>query len=181
MRNRSVAGSTVTATPASARRRAISARRAGGNAESLVTCPTATRPPYRCARRLPADLVEVHARGVEIEIEMEIDVEIEAPRDGEDARDLPVRVAVGIGTAADQVGARLASRDQQFLGAGVVEQSLLRKHADLEIDRPGVVALEAADGARSLFRPMRGSTSTCVRMRVVPCTIAFSSVRRPRA
>ena len=76
---------------------------------------------------LPADLVEMHPRRVEIEVEMEVDIEIEALRDREDARDLPVRIGVGIGTAADQVGAALAGLDQQFLGAGIVDQALLRE------------------------------------------------------
>ncbi len=48
---------------------------------------------------------------------MKVDVDIEAARDLEDARDLSVRIAVGIGAAADQVGTRLAGRDQQLLGA----------------------------------------------------------------
>ena len=36
---------TVTATPASARRRAIAAERSGGTSDSFVTWPIATRPP----------------------------------------------------------------------------------------------------------------------------------------
>ncbi len=47
---------------------------------------------------------------------MKVDVEIEARRDREDARDLPVRIGVGVGAAADQVGAALAGFDQQLLG-----------------------------------------------------------------
>ena len=135
-------------------------------------------PPVRVG--LPADLVEMHPRRIEIEIEMEVDIEVEALGDREDARDLLVRLGVGIGTAADQVGAVLAGLDQQLLGARIVEQALLRKDADLKIDRPGVVGFSFLI-ALKLRRPMRGSTSTCVRMRVVPCTMAFSSVRRARA
>ena len=45
IRNRSVEGSTVSATPAPARRSAAAAKRAGSAAESLVTWPIATRPP----------------------------------------------------------------------------------------------------------------------------------------
>ncbi len=59
-------------------------------------------------------------------------------------------VGVGVGAAADQVGALLAGRDQQFLGAGIVGQSLLREDADLEVERPGVVALEAAQHVKTL-------------------------------
>ena len=45
--NSSVAGSTVTATPASAIRRASVRRSAIGMVDSLHICPTATRPPSR--------------------------------------------------------------------------------------------------------------------------------------
>ena len=41
------------------------------------------------------------------------------------------RIGVGVGAAADEVGALLAGRDQQFLGAGIVGQALLREYADL--------------------------------------------------
>ena len=67
---------------------------------------------------------------------MKIDVAIEAPRDLEDARDMSMRIAVGIRTAADQVRALLAGRDQQFFGARIVEQAFLREHANLDIDGP---------------------------------------------
>src|ERR1044072_3674574 len=77
---------------------------------------------------------------------MKIDIEIEAARNIEGACDLPVRIAVGIGTAADQVGTGFARRDEQLFGAGIVEQALLREDADLQIDRPRIVALEATDG-----------------------------------
>ena len=61
---------------------------------------------------LPADLFQIHPRRIEIEIEMKIDIAIELLRDREDARDLPMRIAVGIGTPADHVGALLARLDQ---------------------------------------------------------------------
>src|SRR3954470_23722811 len=102
-------------------------------------------PPIAEGFRLSANLAEIHAGGVKIEIEMKIDVEIEATRDIKDTRDLTMRVAVGVGASADQVRAGIARRDEQFLGAWIVEQPFLRKHADLQIDRPGVVALKAAD------------------------------------
>jgi hypothetical protein len=44
------------------------------------------------------------------------------------------------------VGAGPAGRDEQRLRARVVEQAFLRKYAELEIDRPGVVALQALEG-----------------------------------
>ena len=99
---------------------------------------------------LPAHLVEVHPGRVEVEIQMKVDVEIEAARDGEDARNLRRRIGVGVGAAADDVGALLAGLDQQFLGAGIVGQALLREHADLEVERPGVIALEGAYGVEAV-------------------------------
>ena len=52
---------------------------------------------------------------------MKIDIEIEPEGDVEDARDLPVRIAIGVRTAANQIGATFTSRDQQLIGAGIVE------------------------------------------------------------
>src|SRR3954465_13075015 len=92
--------------------------------------------------RLAADLLEGHARSIEIEVQMKIDIEIEAARDFKNAGDLRVRIAVGIGATTDQIGASIARRDEQFVRARIVEQSFLRKHADLQIDCPSVVALE---------------------------------------
>lgn len=76
---------------------------------------------------LAADLLHRHAGGVEVEIEVEVDIDVEALCDLEDARDLAMRVAVGIGAATDQIGALFASLDQQFLRAGIVQQALLGK------------------------------------------------------
>jgi hypothetical protein len=76
---------------------------------------------------------------------VKVDVAIEFLRDREDARDVTVRVAVGIRAPAYKVGALPARFDQEFFRAGVVEQSLLRKHANLEINRPRVVALQSPD------------------------------------
>ena len=52
------------------------------------------------------------------------------------------RIAVGIRTAADQIGASFACRQQQLFGAGIVEQTLLREHADFKLDCPGIIAFE---------------------------------------
>ena len=101
----------------------------------------ATRPPQPKLLGFSADFIEIHPRGIEIEVEMKVDVAIEFLRDREDARDMAVRIGVGIGTPADQVRALLARFDQEFFGARIVEQSFLRKHADFEIDRPSIVAL----------------------------------------
>ena len=100
----------------------------------------------------PTDLFEIHPRRIDIEIEMKIDIAVELPRYREDTRDLAVRIAVGVGTAADEVGVLLARRDEKLLGAWIVEQAFLRKNADFDIDRPGVVLLEPPDGVEP-FEP----------------------------
>src|SRR5690606_5386950 len=94
---------------------------------------------------LAADLDQIHARGVEVEIEMEIDIDIVAGRELENPRDLSIGIAVGIRAAADQVGALVQRLDEQRISARVVQQALLRKHADLDVDRPRVVPLELPD------------------------------------
>src|SRR3984957_17924420 len=81
---------------------------------------------------------------------MKVDIAVELPCNFENARDLPVRIAVGIRTAADEVGALLARRDEKFLGARIVEQALLRKNTDFDVKRPSVVLLEPPDGAKAL-------------------------------
>src|SRR5262245_19297062 len=94
---------------------------------------------------LATDFIEVHPGWVEVEVEMEVDVEIEAPRNGIDAGDLLLRLRIGIGTAADEVGAGVAGLHQQLLGARIIEQALLREHADFEVDRPAIILLKPAD------------------------------------
>ena len=59
--------------------------------------------------------------------------------------ELLVRIGVGVGTAADQVGAVAKGCDQQFLGAGIVGQAFLREGADDEVQRPGIIALQRLD------------------------------------
>ena len=83
---------------------------------------------------------------------MKVDVAVEPPRNREDTCDLPVRIAVGVGTAADEVGALFARRDEKLLAARIVEQSFLRKNADFDVDRPGVFLLQPPDGAEP-FEP----------------------------
>src|SRR5260370_23529074 len=83
---------------------------------------------------------------------MKVDIEVERPRNREDARNLPVRIAVGIRTAADEVCALFARRDEKFLGTRIVEQSFLRENTDLDVDRPGIVLLEPPDSVES-FEP----------------------------
>src|SRR4029077_3268886 len=79
------------------------------------------------------------------EIEMHVDVDVELARQGEDAVDLALRIAVAIGRGAEHLDPLLQRLHQPLLGAGIVEQSLLRKDADLDIDRPGIVARQLPD------------------------------------
>ena len=94
---------------------------------------------------LPADFFEMPPGGIEIEVEVQVDIDIELLRQIKNLLEMGVRVGVHVGTAADRFAAVAQGRDQQFLGAGIVGQALLRKHADREIERPGIVALQRLD------------------------------------
>ena len=94
---------------------------------------------------LSANFFEIAPRRIEIEVEVKVDVAIEALRDRKHARDVPARIGVCVGTPADQIGPLLAGFNHEFFGAGIVEQSLLRKDANFEIDRPSVIALQSPD------------------------------------
>ena len=89
--------------------------------------------------RAPADVIEIHAIGRRAEIQMHVDVDVVVARQLEDAVDLAGRIAVGIGRAADHAAAAVERRDNELVGARIVEETLLREHADLEIDRPGIL------------------------------------------
>ena len=91
---------------------------------------------FLCA---PAEVIEIHALGRRAEIQVHVDVDVVVARQLEDAVDPAGRIAVGIGRAADHAAAAVERRDHELVGAGIVEESLLRKHADLEIDRPGIL------------------------------------------
>src|ERR1700756_257590 len=95
--------------------------------------------------RMPADLFHVGPGRIEVEIEMEVDVEIELAGDTEDATNMCCAIAIGIGTAADQIRAGLAGRNQHFLAAGIIDQALLREDTKLEVDRPRVIRFQLAD------------------------------------
>ncbi len=60
-----------------------------------------------------------------------------------------MRIVVGVGAPADQISAIIASLDQQFVAAGIVEQPFLRENADFNIHRPGEISLQLADGAKA--------------------------------
>src|SRR5215831_3558152 len=146
IRNKSVAGNTVTATPASANLGEVGM--IDGGKLSDVTDRHAAAPSLRIG--LAAYLIEVHPRRIDVEIQMKVDVEIEAARDLEDAGDLRQGIGVRIWATADDVGPLLAGLHQQFLGAGIVGEAFLWKGANLQIDRPLVIALEPAYGVEAL-------------------------------
>src|SRR5262249_23938813 len=85
-----------------------------------------------------ADMLEVHAVGGRTEIEMQIDVDVVFAREFEDTIDLAGRITVDIRRTADRAAAAIERLHHQFVRAGIVEQSLLRKNADLAINRPGI-------------------------------------------
>ena len=104
---------------------------------------------------LPADLFEMPPRRIEIEVEVQVDIDVELLRQIEDLFEMRVRVGVHVGTAADCFAAVAQGRDQQLFGAGIVGQAFLRKHADREIDRPGIVALQRLDRLEAAQRDAR--------------------------
>ena len=122
--------------------------------------------------RALADMLEVHAVGGRAEIEMQVDVDVEFARDFEDAVDLAGRIAVDIGRTADGAAAAIERFHHQLIGAGIVEQSLLRKHANLQIDRPGIFldqrqdAFEAAQADARIDLQMRAHMSGALQDRL---------------
>ena len=85
-----------------------------------------------------ADMVEVHAVGGRPEIEVHVDVEVVFARQFKDPVDLARRAAVDVRRAADGVAAAIERLDHKLVGAGIVEQTFLREHADLKVDSPGI-------------------------------------------
>jgi hypothetical protein len=81
---------------------------------------------------------------------VKINIEVVALCEFEDARDLAVRIAVDIGGSADRPRAVLAGLHQQFIATGIVEQSFLRKHAELQTRRPSKIVLQATQGMKAL-------------------------------
>ncbi len=77
---------------------------------------------------------------------MEIDVDVELLRQIEQLFDMRIRIGIHIGTAADGLAAVVQGFDQKLFGAGIVGQAFLRKHADRDVDRPGIIALQRLDG-----------------------------------
>ena len=115
------------------------ASRSGGSIESLVTWPIATRPPQPKRSVWSQTWSRSRSVGIEREVEMQVEVGVELAGQREQPVDLAVRVAVGVGRAADDGGAAAQGRHHQLLGAGIVEQPFLREDAELEVDRPAIL------------------------------------------
>src|SRR5712671_4671332 len=94
---------------------------------------------------LSADFFKMPPGWIEIEVEVQVDIDIELLRQIKYLFEMRVRIGVHIGTAADRFAAVAQRRDQQFLGPGIVGQALLRKHADREIERPGIAVFQRLD------------------------------------
>ena len=83
---------------------------------------------------------------IEVEIEVEIDIDAKGLRQIEDQPHVFLRLGVGVGATADQIGAALQRRLQQAIGFHLLRQALLGEGADFEVDGEGVVALQLQDG-----------------------------------
>src|SRR5271167_4904981 len=94
---------------------------------------------------LAADIFDLHPLSGLCKIEMHVDFGIEIARDGKYPIDLRARVGVEIRRRADRTRAPTQTRDQQFLGAGIIGKPLLRENAQFDIHGPGVVARELLD------------------------------------
>ena len=86
----------------------------------------------------PAHLIEVEFVRALAEVEVHVDIDIELASHREHAVDLAGGIAVRIGGGADDAGAAFQRLHHQLVGARIVEQPLLRKDADLQVDRPAV-------------------------------------------
>src|SRR5689334_10137202 len=100
-------------------------------------------PPSPSTRsRVPAHFVKMHPGRIDIEIEVKIDIEIEVARDPENAPDMCLWLRIGVRATADQIGAGATGFDQKLVRSRIVEQALLRKDANLKVDRPGIIGFE---------------------------------------
>ena len=100
--------------------------------------------------------------------------------DLEDAVDLAVGIAVGIGRRSHYASAPFQPLDYQLIGARIVQESLLRKDADLYIDSPFVLvdqgqnAFQAAEAHHRVDFQVGAHVGRAVED-------AFSSVRLARS
>ena len=85
-----------------------------------------------------ADEVDVHCLGRVADIEVNIDVDVEFASELKDPPDLTGVVSVVSRRAPDSSSAAFQRFDQQFVGAGIIGQPVLRKDADFDVDGPPV-------------------------------------------
>jgi hypothetical protein len=77
--------------------------------------------------------------GAVADIEMEVDVGVVLARQLKDPVDLAVTIGIVARRTADRFGAAFQTLDQQFVGARIIGQPVLREDADLDVDRPAVI------------------------------------------
>ena len=99
---------------------------------------------------LCANVFDRHPLGVGIEVKMEVDIDVELPRQLENPIDLPARVRIRVGTAANHRGPAPQRVYHQLIGAGIVEQPFLGEDANLQIDRPPIFRHQGHDGIYAL-------------------------------
>ena len=80
------------------------------------------------------------------EVGVEVGVHAKFNREIEHDVDVPVRVGVVVRHAAHQIGAGPQRLTQEGLGTGGLQNPLLGKGAELQVDRRGVLALQRGEG-----------------------------------
>ena len=93
-----------------------------------------------------ADQADVHLVGARADVEVDVDVAVVLAPELEDAPDLPGPIRVVRGRSADHRGAALQRRHHVAVGLGGVGPALLGEDAQLQVDGPGVVGRELAQG-----------------------------------
>jgi len=91
------------------------------------------------------DLADQQAAGLVEEVEVEVHVAVELSGEVEDETEVRAAVGVVVGHAADRRAAHRQGLAHQRFGPGRLEDPFLGEDADLQIDRPRVLALERED------------------------------------
>ena len=113
------------------------------------------------------------------DIEMEVDIGVVLMRQLEDAADLALMVGIVARRAADRLGAAFQPFDQQFLDAGVIGQPVLRKDADLDVDRPSVIADQRLDAVKAAHADRRVDLDLGAHAGRAVDDAVFEGLRRP--
>ncbi len=128
----------------------------------------------------PAYIGELHPIEVFGHVQVEVDIHVEPAGKLEDTVDLAAGIDVGVRRATDQFRPALQRLVQELLGLGLISHALLGEYANLDVDDGCVVGTQLLDSLEPR-KPTVGSTSTCVRIRVVPDATQLSSVRAARS